>query len=160
MNNDYIPIKEFANKVGVSTQAIYQRLEKDLQSYLKVEDGKKTLNIKALELFNTRPVANDNLQGIDNELYKTLQDTLNMLQEQIRIKDEQLKNKDYLIEQQRSDYNKQLQAKDLQIERLNKSNENNQILIAQTQERVKQLEAPKEEPLKEKRSFLDIFFKG
>lgn len=149
MKNDYIPIKEFADKVGVSTQAIYQRIEKDLQSYLKIENGKKLLNIKGLELFNIKESCKDNLQEIDKQLYNTLQDTLNVLKEQIEAKDKQLM-------EQRLDYIKQLEAKDLQIERLQKSNENNQILIAQTQERVKQLEAPKEE----KRNFLDILFKG
>ena len=120
--NEYIPIKEFADKVGVSTQAIYQRIEKDLQSYLKIENGKKTLSIRALELFNTRPVEKE----VDNELYKTLQETLKSFKEQLEAKDQQLKAKDLLIAQQRNDYNKQLEAKDLQIERLQKSNEASQ----------------------------------
>ena len=153
MKNDYIPIKEFADKVGVSTQAIYQRIDKDLQSYLKIENGKKLLNIKGLELFNVKETCKDNLQEIDKQLYNTLQDTLKSFQEQIKAKDLQL-------QEQRQDYIKQLEAKDLQIERLQKSNENNQILIAQAQERVKQLEAPKEPVKEEKRNFLDILFKG
>lgn len=46
--NEYIGISEFAKRVKVSKQAIYQQLDKKLKPYLIVIDGKKKLNIKAI----------------------------------------------------------------------------------------------------------------
>ena len=51
MKEEYISISEFAKRAGVSHQAIYKRLNKDLQPWLQVASGKKSLNIRALELF-------------------------------------------------------------------------------------------------------------
>lgn len=79
---DYISIKDFASKVGVSPQAIYQRLDKDLQGYVKVIKGKKTLDIKALELFSDKQ--------IEQDIVKTLQDTLTVLSNQLLEKDKQI----------------------------------------------------------------------
>ncbi|MDR2939970.1 MAG: hypothetical protein LBV08_06560 [Clostridiales bacterium] len=55
---DYIPIKDFANQARVSPQAIYQRLDRDLKPYLMVVEGRKTLDIAALELFVDNTVDN------------------------------------------------------------------------------------------------------
>jgi DNA-binding protein Fis len=51
---EYLSIKEFSTSAGVSPQAIYQRLDKDLKPYLKDFKGKKSLNIQALELFSLK----------------------------------------------------------------------------------------------------------
>ena len=54
MNQDqeYISIADFAERAGVSKQAVYQRLNKSLKTYVKDIDGKKSINIK--KLFNLR----------------------------------------------------------------------------------------------------------
>jgi hypothetical protein len=51
MQDEYLTIKEFATRVGVSTQAIYKRVPTDLQPYIKWVGSKKYINIKALSLF-------------------------------------------------------------------------------------------------------------
>lgn len=48
----YLTIAEFAKKVGLSPQALYLRLDKDLKEYVKVIKGKKSLEIGALSLFD------------------------------------------------------------------------------------------------------------
>lgn len=80
--NEYLSIKEFAEKAGVSTQAIYARLAKDLQPYLKTENGKKSMSIEALALFDT-----DEHQ---TNLSTDLQLALKCLQAQLEIKDKQI----------------------------------------------------------------------
>ena len=47
MNKDqeYISIADFAERAGVSKQAVYQRLNKSLKAYVKDVDGKKSINI-------------------------------------------------------------------------------------------------------------------
>ena len=56
MNGELLTIKDVAQRAGVSTQAIYQRLDKDLKPYLQVKEGKKYLKAEALELFNKAPL--------------------------------------------------------------------------------------------------------
>lgn len=48
-NDEYIPVKEFADRAGVSVQSVYQRLNTTLKDYSRLENGLKTINIKALE---------------------------------------------------------------------------------------------------------------
>jgi len=114
----YISIKEFAQQIGVSSQAVYQRLDKDLKPFLKVVDNKKKLNIQAFELFNLKGVEQPIDKEIDNQLIKTLQETLKVLSRQLEAKDQQIK-----------DLNERLRDS----QELNK---NNQILLGGEQSRT------------------------
>lgn len=91
--SEYISIKEFAKLAGVSTQAIYQRINKDLQSYCKEVDGKKTLDIAALELFKVETIQErlqSDCKAVDNDLQSALTETITVLREQLAIKDKQI----------------------------------------------------------------------
>lgn len=104
---DYISIKEFASKAGVSTQAIYQRIEKDLKGFVKVENGKKLILIAALEFFKYKKENQVDYQETENCLQKNdnktkknssdFKDILEFLQSQLVKKDEQLAEKDKQI---------------------------------------------------------------
>lgn len=88
---EQISIKEFAEQAGVSTQAIYQRINKDLAPFLQVANGKKTLDSAALRLFSDKP-----LKQVDcTSASKALQDEITLeliktLQAQLAEKDKQL----------------------------------------------------------------------
>ena len=45
----WLTVREFAARAGVSIQAVYQRLDKDLSSYLKSEKGRKYIHSDALQ---------------------------------------------------------------------------------------------------------------
>lgn len=118
MGNDeikYIPVKEFAQKAGVSTQRIYQLLAKTLQDHCKELDGVKLIDESALTIVKKsdtyQELAKDNpenLQSTCQDLQSNLQEqTIVFLKEQITIKDSQLSEKD-----------RQLSEKDKQIEQL------------------------------------------
>ena len=47
--SDYLTIKEFAEKVGVSQQAIYKQVERKLKNYVKLIDNQKRIDIRALQ---------------------------------------------------------------------------------------------------------------
>lgn len=71
-------VKEFAKAAGVSTQAVYSRLQGDLQVFAKVENGQKTINSEALKLFEKPGNKSDdasNLQALD-KLQSDLQTAL------------------------------------------------------------------------------------
>lgn len=98
----YISVKEFAERAGVSRQAIQQRLETSLAQYVKTnEQGKKTININALQLFGeqgskakeqgTSEKSKAKEQGTE-ALYTALLQTIEILQGQLATKDEQIRS--------------------------------------------------------------------
>lgn len=89
MKDEYISISEFAKKAGVSHQAIYKRLDKDLQPWLQVANSKKLINIKALELFEVKESATDSTEVAT---IKLLQKTVEMLEKELSVKNDQIKD--------------------------------------------------------------------
>ncbi|MCK9544066.1 MAG: hypothetical protein M0R03_18760 [Novosphingobium sp.] len=124
--DDYIPIKEFAEEVGLSKQAIYQRLEKDLKQFVKVENGFKSINTEALELFalndSIKVESVEMLENTDNILLESVKESIKALKQQLETKDRQLETKDI-----------QLSEKDKQISDLTTALLNEQRSAQQAQ---------------------------
>lgn len=90
---EYLTIAEFAKRVNVSKQAIYQQLDKKLKPYLIVIDGKKKLNIKAMS-----EVYDKQREEIDKEVVQEENNKLiEVLTQQLMEKDKQLTEKDNQI---------------------------------------------------------------
>lgn len=87
---ELLTIKEFAERAGVSTQAIYQRIAKDLQPYLQVKNGKKWLDSEALQLFGASDCKQVDCKENTNLQSDFLIKTLEVLREQLAEKDKQL----------------------------------------------------------------------
>ena len=85
--SEYISILEFAKRAGVSHQAIYKRLDKDLQPFAKVENRKKVINTKALELFEYEKPPPD---ATSVATVRILEKTVEMLQNELEIKNKQI----------------------------------------------------------------------
>lgn len=78
----YLTIRQFAEQAGVSTQRIYQLLDKSLQSHFKEINGKKYISASALEIFR-RTIPCD-LREVTSPLQKVtapLQEVKSTLQE-------------------------------------------------------------------------------
>lgn len=86
MEKEYLSIKEFAKAVGISQQAVYKQLNNKLKEYLKVVDGKKMLDIKALELYKT----NDDSTKNSTSCTTDEQQLINWLKEEIKEKNKQI----------------------------------------------------------------------
>lgn len=89
--DEYISVSEFADRAGCSKQAVYQQLNKKLKPYVKVIDGKKTINSKALrEVYGKeiQPESQSVVKEVDQELNKEL---IDLLKTQIEEKDQQIK---------------------------------------------------------------------
>ena len=84
----YISIADFAKEAGVSKQAVYSRLLKsqDLNKFIKLENGKKLINTKALELFNKSSSqssfnqAEQGLESTEREYIESLKKQIEELQ--------------------------------------------------------------------------------
>lgn len=98
--DEYMSVAEFADRVGCSKQAVYQQLNKKLKPYVKVIDGKKTINSKALrEVYGKeiQPESQSVVKEVDQELNKEL---IDLLKTQIEEKDRQIEDLHRLLERE------------------------------------------------------------
>ena len=144
--SEYLTIKEVAERVGKTPQAIYKALnqvDNQLNNFLKIVESKKYLHISILKEFEQesfKPVEQPVQQPVDNQLNESLIKTIDLLSKQLDQKDKQI-----------SDINERLK----EAQELNK---NQQILLLQEQEKSpkrlnnhKQERAdPEEQPIKNK----------
>ena len=107
MEQQYLTVKQFAERAGVSTQRVYQLLTKSLQEFTKTEHGKKYISIEGLRVFEKDPLQDlaKDLQSdlpstckeeTPGEIVSLLQSTLDLLQQQLTEKDKQISS---LLEQ-------------------------------------------------------------
>ena len=83
MKNKYISVSEFAKAAGVSKQAVYSRLKsQDLNKFIKLENGKKLINTKALELFN-KSSSQSSFNQAEQGLESTEREYIEFLKKQI-----------------------------------------------------------------------------
>lgn len=122
LDKQYLTVAQVAEKAGVTKQAVYQRLNKDLNKYVKVIDNKKMLNISVLNEFEVKSIEQANSQELNNDLTSTL-NTLNnvveTLKQQLQVKDEQIKDLNNRLEQA-----------------LNNQSQDNYIMMAQQQNKL------------------------
>lgn len=79
-----ISVTELAKRLGVSRQAIYNRLTKDLSSFVKVVDSKKVLDIAVLEHLGVNEV--------DKNVSSEVDKIVNVLTAELEIKNEQIRS--------------------------------------------------------------------
>lgn len=88
--DEYISVADFAARAGCSKQAVYQALNKKLNPYVKVIDGRKTINSKALREVYGKEIQLESqsiVKEVDQELNKEL---IVLLKSQIEEKDQQI----------------------------------------------------------------------
>lgn len=120
MKNKYISVSEFAKAAGVSKQAVYSRLKsQDLNKFIKLENGKKLINTKALELFN-KSSSQSSFNQVEQGLESTEREYIESLKKQIEELQRDKQELYRLLDQQ-------------------------QQLTAQANATIKKLQAPKEE---------------
>ena len=82
--SDIITVSELAKKLGVSRQAVYNRLTKDLSSFVKVVDSKKVLDIAVLEHLGVNEV--------DKNMSSEVDKIVNVLTAELEVKNNQIKS--------------------------------------------------------------------
>lgn len=132
MKNEYISVKEFAEKAGISVQAVYKGLNNRLNQYIKLVDNQKMLNIRALqEVYGIKveqPIqpeltTNSTENPTSDIVVDTLLKQIDVLKSELDVKNEQIREKD-----------RQLKEKDNQIAALNTRLEESHRLLDQQQQ--------------------------
>lgn len=92
MKKNYLSVNDFAEAAGISRQAVYQQIDKKLKKFVKLEQGKKVIDKAALtEIYNIKceDIDQESQEDID-KVEQENQELIEMLKEQIKIKDRQL----------------------------------------------------------------------
>lgn len=157
-NEQLLTVKQLSNIVGISTQAIYQRLDKDLAIYCQSVNGKRMLKKSVIKLLMP-DIKKETVNNDHNELTISLQDTIKILALQVETMNNQLLVKD-----------KQIEELNTHINSLMRLNENNQVLLLNQQqllnsgqaevdegENNKEKPVPETEPAQPKTFFQRIF---
>lgn len=124
--NEYISIKEFAKRAGVSVQSIYKRLNglnNPLNQYIKLVENQKMLNISALEeiygievvqpiqpnhsTYSTSHLSNEKDKKIETKSKtssrtksETVSDLVSVLEKELSAKNEQIAHLQKLLDQE------------------------------------------------------------
>lgn len=170
--SEYISIKEFAKRSAITTQAVYQRLNKDLKKYLKVIDGKKMIDTMALNNFihkdskdivakcneeidkaneqvdnqvanQFKEILKENVANLQSE-QKVLQSAIEVFIKQLEEKDKQIKSLQEELNIQNEHVRKQSDRLVGLVEQVNELQRNNQVLLAQKDMAKKELETKKQ----------------
>lgn len=121
----FLTVSEFAERVGISKQRVYQLLNKRLKEFVQVVENKKMIEIRALENFNIQEGCS-NFQEIKQGVEQDVS-TLTLLKNTIDILQKQLDEKGEII---------QSLTEALRTEQALHSGSIKQLLTQQTQEQV------------------------
>ncbi len=94
--NEYVSIAKFAEMAGITKQAVYQRLNKDLSTYVKVDGKVKMVSTAALSLFAVKlnvkeqPIESLVEQAVEQDSIQVEQDNLKLI-EYLKAENERLK---------------------------------------------------------------------
>ena len=131
METEYLSIKDFAKRAGVSQQAIYKQVERKLNNYVKMVENQKMIDIRALQ----------EVYGVEVE--QPIQPKIEPVEQPIQPNfDSILSQNQQMIDMLKE----QLEAKDKQIENLQKLLDQEQHLNAMNHEKILLLESKLEEP--------------
>ena len=172
METEYISIKDFAEKAGVSQQSLYKRLNKlnnQLNNYVKMVENQKMIDIRALqEVYGVeveqpiqpiiQPVEQPIqpiIQPVEQPIQPLLQATIESLSKELERKSEELQAKDKQYADLKASMEEQLKSKDRQIadysERLKEANFN-----LSNEQRLRLEEHEEKRQLQEKLSLLEV----
>lgn len=152
METEYLSIKDFAKRAGVSQQSLYKRLNKlnnQLNNYIKLVDNQKMIDIRALqEVYGVeveQPIQ-PFIQPVEQPIQPLLQATIESLSKELERKSEELQAKDKQYADLKASMEEQLKVKDKQIEHYGKLLDQEQHLNAMNHEKILLLESKLEEP--------------
>ena len=122
---EYLIVSKFAEKAGVSVQAIYKRLNKDLEPYVKVENGVKLISEDALKFFSVVQ------QVKQNNYVQELEETI----ESLKLEIESLKQDKLSLNEQIVSNNAVLMEL---LQKQTQQSENFQVLLSQQNQLMQQ----------------------
>lgn len=150
MEERYLSIKEFSELAKVSIQSVYKRINKEndiIHQFIKIKDGKKVISSAAI----------DKIYNNDSGVYEEVEekaapdsDIILLLKEQVERQQKELDAKNQHIEK----LNKQLEESSKREERFQVLLENQQKLAAMDRQKILELESAEQ---KKKRNIFSIF---
>ena len=157
---EYVPIKEFARTAGISTQAVYKRLNTDLKPYATELNGEKRISTAAFKLFQKNEFATELTTKLTtklNEVGKQNEELIALLKQELKHKTDENER----LNQQIKSLQEQLEterkhSRDLSDKLVTLTDQAQRLQLAQIDSQKQLTES--EETTKEKQSLLQRFF--
>ena len=85
-NNEYLSVKQFSERAGVSSQAVYKQLNNKLKKFKKVENGKTYVNIRGLSYFVSTNSTNvvQPVEQLSTNVEQPVEQMIELLKEQLK----------------------------------------------------------------------------
>lgn len=138
-NEKLLTVKQFADAVGVSHQAVYQQLDKKLHDYVVTIDGTKKIKYAAIDLYQKSDVQviesielHKNVQEVE-QLCKQLAEAENRIK-QYESEVKALKDSMQVLNNQIEQFSNQMQVLSNQLEVKDKQIDQLNILLSQQQQ--------------------------
>lgn len=112
MSKDYLTVKEFAEERSCSTQYVYKLLQTKLQPYVVMVDGKKCIDIRALEVFSETDATNQETNFATNLATEVVNPSASSIEEE--LKRINARNEDLI-----DDLRAEIKEKDAQLKQMN-----------------------------------------
>lgn len=162
MNNKYLTVKEFAARAGVSKQAVYNRInqvDSIIQPFVVKVKNRTMIDIAAIDKFKPSQVESTN-QSRFNQVESPADDDnytkmLDILQQQLEVKDKQIKDLNNRLAELSNIINSQQTLLDQQ-QKLNLIDKKEMSSIQET-EKAKENTDQKEQQEKKKGFFARLF---
>lgn len=94
-NNEYLSVKQFSERAGVSSQAVYKQLNNKLKKFKKVENGKTYVNIRGLSCFVSTNSTNvvQPVEQLSTNVEQPVEQMIELLKEQLKARKSQEERK-------------------------------------------------------------------
>ena len=85
-SNEYLSVKQFSERAGVSSQAVYKQLNNKLKKFKKVENGKTYVNIRGLSCFVSTNSTNvvQPVEQLSTNVVQPVEQMIELLKEQLK----------------------------------------------------------------------------
>lgn len=92
MQSEFVTVKRFAELAGVSTQAVYKKINSDLQGFVRLDGSKKTVDTAALRYFGQQDVQQvyQSDPGVTREMFEFIKLQAELAEQKVFIRDEQI----------------------------------------------------------------------
>lgn len=159
-DKELFTVKEYSEAAGVTQQAVYKRLNKGLSKFVVEVDGQKFIKREALEELEAK---RQEQESQDNQtsrhetdfslMVETLSKTIDLLQNQLAVKDDQIRELNARLEQA---LNNTSQSHYIAAQAQKKALDNGEA--GEEQEHSDERESPAEKPREAKRGLFSRLF--
>lgn len=154
-DKELLTVREFAEAAGVTNKAIYQQIQGRLNDYVVIIDDTKYIKREALEKFYSKEDSRGQVKSsqessqVDSRLEPKVSEEIKMLNRMLDILNQQLEDKQTIIEQQSKtidSLNSRIESDGIRLDNMQKLlNQQQNIMLTDRKDDIKEIIAATKE---------------